>query len=130
VTAAVVPSFRCRGKWNERIWTVTPEIRRNPDGSIDEIVATGVDIHLEQMTKGGWYLNITSGDETTQLYLSSKKRISVTNPADAPDPASVPSIEGLSKTVAADPNSEAAVTTFVAPEPQTFITFPSGEITL
>ena len=40
------------------------EIRRNSDGSIDEIVAQGCDLQIEQMTDDGWSMEITfpSGD--------------------------------------------------------------------
>lgn len=34
------------------------EIRRNPDNSIDEIVAHGCDVHIEQMRKTSWFMQI------------------------------------------------------------------------
>ena len=34
------------------------EIRRNEDGSLDEIVASDVAIHLEQMSDGHWWMSI------------------------------------------------------------------------
>jgi hypothetical protein len=37
---------------------MTVEIRRNPDNSIDEIVAHGVDVHVEQLTPRKWYMQI------------------------------------------------------------------------
>ena len=38
------------------------EIRRNLDGSIDEIVANGASVHLEDMGGGEWLLMIEEGD--------------------------------------------------------------------
>ena len=37
------------------------EIRRNPDNSIDEVIANGAAVHLEQMNRGEWCLIITEG---------------------------------------------------------------------
>jgi hypothetical protein len=34
------------------------EVRRNEDGTLDEIVAKNCDIHLEQMTNNVWWLGI------------------------------------------------------------------------
>lgn len=34
------------------------EIRRNDDGSIDEIVAKGCDVHIEQMNFQTWWMQI------------------------------------------------------------------------
>lgn len=38
------------------------EIRKNDDGSIDEVIANGCAIHLEQMDKNAWYLGIDASD--------------------------------------------------------------------
>lgn len=38
------------------------EIRRNPDGSIDEIVAKGADLHIEQLSDDGWYMGLELPD--------------------------------------------------------------------
>jgi hypothetical protein len=57
-------------------WTIT----RNDDGSVDEIVAHGVDLHLEQMDKGSWSLNVYIPDNVDTLIeasVTSKKRVSV-----------------------------------------------------
>ncbi len=38
------------------------EVRRCPDGSIDEIVAYGnIDVHIEQMTDSTYFVNIRRG---------------------------------------------------------------------
>jgi len=50
------------------------EIRRNDDGTIDEVVACGAKVHLEQMDKGSWYLGIYSGaGEAWQFWLYTNK---------------------------------------------------------
>jgi hypothetical protein len=36
---------------------------RNPDGSLDEILAEACDIHLERMDDGTWWLAIERGGE-------------------------------------------------------------------
>lgn len=49
------------------------EIRRNPDGSIDEIVAHGADLHIEQMSDDGWYMGLQMPDGTDwQFWFGSK----------------------------------------------------------
>lgn len=51
------------------------EVRRNPDGSLDEIVAVGASIHLEQMDGKCWWLCVTKGGEEVRLFLTSRRRI-------------------------------------------------------
>ena len=48
------------------------EIRRNTDGSLDEIVAENCDIHLEQMDTGHWWLGITVDGNTHCINFVSK----------------------------------------------------------
>jgi hypothetical protein len=51
--------------------TDRPEIRRNPDGTIDEIFADGVDFHLEQMDDGVWVIILTYPDgRSATIWLS------------------------------------------------------------
>ena len=38
------------------------EVRTNPDGSLDEIVARGVGIHIEQMDRDHWWMSIDGPD--------------------------------------------------------------------
>ncbi len=38
------------------------EVRKNPDGSIDEIVAKNCDLHIEQMSTDGWYVGLDLPD--------------------------------------------------------------------
>jgi hypothetical protein len=70
------------------------EVRRNPDGSVDEIVAKGCSIHLEQMDKGVWYLGIYADDTPdnilqVDIYRRGKKRV-VVDPKYGPDEFPVP----------------------------------------
>lgn len=60
------------------------EVRTNDDGSLDEIVAEGVDIHLEQMNDGCWWLGIYKNNNTERqvLWLNSKKPITANTEAD------------------------------------------------
>ena len=49
------------------------EIRKNDDGSIDEVIAKGCAIHLEQMHKNAWYLGIDADDGSHwQFWLGAK----------------------------------------------------------
>lgn len=49
------------------------EIRRNDDGTIDEVVADGVSVHLEQMSTDGWFLGIDAPDgRYWQFWLGAK----------------------------------------------------------
>ncbi len=51
------------------------EIRRNPGGSIDEIVAKGVGLHIEQMSDDGWFMGLDMPDGSYwQFWFGSKNR--------------------------------------------------------
>lgn len=51
------------------------EIRRNPDGTIDEVVARGGSLHIEQLSDDGWYIGLDMPDGTYwQFYLGAKNR--------------------------------------------------------
>ncbi len=51
------------------------EIRPNDDGSIDEIVASGCNLHIEQMSADGWYMGIEAKDGSYwQFWFGSKNR--------------------------------------------------------
>ncbi len=43
------------------------EVRPNDDGTLDEIVATGVDLHIEQLSDNQWWIGITKGDESQRV---------------------------------------------------------------
>ncbi len=49
---------------------MTVEIRRNPDGSIDEVVAPEAFIHLEQMDHDAWHLVIEDDGDRVDLSLA------------------------------------------------------------
>jgi hypothetical protein len=54
------------------------EIRKNPDGSIDEIVAKGCDLHIEQMDRYTWYIGFTEADGSyRQFSVRAKTRVDV-----------------------------------------------------
>jgi hypothetical protein len=56
------------------------ELRFNDDGSLDEVFAHGVNVHLEQLDDGHWYLGLSEpGDDGDlwQFWLYSRKRIEV-----------------------------------------------------
>lgn len=51
------------------------EIRRNPDGSIDEIVAKAANLHIEHMTDDGWFMGLDMPDGSYwQFWFGSKNR--------------------------------------------------------
>lgn len=57
----------------------TSEVRRLPDGSIDEILAINVNVHLEQMDDGFWWMGITHSDGTVDhICLTTKRNAKVT----------------------------------------------------
>ena len=53
------------------------EIRKNPDGSIDEIVGKG-EFHLEQMDRNLWCLILDDRKRTICFDISSARKVSVT----------------------------------------------------
>ncbi len=48
------------------------EIRNADDGSLDEVVATGADVHLEQMHDGCWMLIVSAGGREVHVSLRSR----------------------------------------------------------
>ena len=100
-------------------------ITRNDDGTIDEIVAHGVDLHLEQMDKGLWALNVYTNEAPSQgdnapflmTTIYSKKKVTVfveegpdvyPHPiASGIDEATPPAMEDLSKTTVIDDDLDA-----------------------
>ena len=50
-------------------------IRRNDDGSIDEIMAQDCAIHVEQMSNDSWYMGLQASDGSYwQFWFGSKNR--------------------------------------------------------
>lgn len=61
------------------LWTPRPEcVSLNADGSLDEVVLRGVDVHIEQMSDHNWFVGIyrpgTNGDRL-RLGFHSKRRV-------------------------------------------------------
>lgn len=50
-------------------------IGRNDDGSLDEIVAHGATVHLEQMDGCGWFLSISTPGRERAIWLRSSRQI-------------------------------------------------------
>ena len=51
-----------------------PEVRLNDDGTLDEVVAHGADVHLEQLADDQWWLAVGE----VRLVLSSRGKITAT----------------------------------------------------
>ena len=54
------------------------EIRRNEDGTLDEIVCDGAYIHLEQLSGGCWWMEIIKGPRTVTVTLTARGKITAT----------------------------------------------------
>jgi hypothetical protein len=57
--------------------TPPPEVRLNPDGTLDEIVASGASVHLEQMAGNKWWLEVEAGGKRVSVWLTAKGKIGV-----------------------------------------------------
>lgn len=53
------------------------DIRRNEDGSLDEIVCDGASIHLEQMSDTHWWMSIEKDGKLIHINFSSARKILV-----------------------------------------------------
>lgn len=49
-------------------------IRKNDDGSIDEIIAKNCTVHIEQMTSDGWFIGVDADGIYWQFWLGAKNR--------------------------------------------------------
>ena len=62
------------------------EVRRNPDGTIDEVlflIGERCVFHLEQMDTNAWYFGLyPDGDEMEQFDIHSTKRVTVRDARD------------------------------------------------
>jgi hypothetical protein len=54
------------------------EVRKNADGTLDEIVAKDASVHLEQMDDEVWWLSVISGDREVRVFLQSARPIKAT----------------------------------------------------
>lgn len=50
------------------------EVRRNEDGTLDEIVAEGCSVHLEQMDVGSWWLAVEKNGYRQVVWFAAPKR--------------------------------------------------------
>ena len=64
---------------------VRPEVRLNEDGTLDEIVANGAYVHLEQMDDGCWWMAVESGGHLIHVNLFTKRGAKIL--ANVNDPA-------------------------------------------
>lgn len=46
------------------------EIRRNDDGSLDEVVAQNVFVHLEQMADNSWWMGVSTPDNAHLIHVN------------------------------------------------------------
>lgn len=51
------------------------EVRQNENGSLDEIVATGAEVHLEQMDGNAWWMSIEAGGRTIHVNLTTRRAV-------------------------------------------------------
>ncbi len=65
--------------------TVPVEIRRNEDGTLDEIVAHGAGVHLEQMGKGVWSLIIEDRHLNVFTPRGAEVRVELVDDSSAPE---------------------------------------------
>ncbi len=54
--------------------TMTDRVQHNADGSLDEVVVSACDVHLEHMNDGAWWIGITRDGKTMHLWLVNDKR--------------------------------------------------------
>ena len=64
-------------KWLRNRRHVPDRIGRNEDGSLDEVVISGVDVHIEQMGKKFWWIGIYKGDKRMAIDAYSKKAVTL-----------------------------------------------------
>lgn len=75
-------------KRKKRITSEKPppiEIRNHASGRLDEIVARGADVHLEQMDSNYWWLGIEVEGRYFHVRFDSAKSIRVTIDEDRPE---------------------------------------------
>jgi hypothetical protein len=51
------------------------EVRLNDDETLDEVVCDGAFVHLEQMDTNLWWLVVTKGKKSVNVWLQSKSTI-------------------------------------------------------
>ena len=74
ILSLIRPAFEAQQAKLAQAVEAKVEIRRNDDGTIDEVVASGSSVHLEQLDKGSWHLGIYSAaGDAWQFWLSTDK---------------------------------------------------------
>jgi hypothetical protein len=53
----------------------TLEVRRDEDGYLDEVVATGADIHIECMDDNCWWMSIRTGDREVHVTFTTARAV-------------------------------------------------------
>lgn len=51
------------------------EVRTDDTGALDELIAEGVSIHVEQLADNQWWIGIERGDEMQRLVFTSRSNI-------------------------------------------------------
>lgn len=64
-----------RGLQVTTIRRLTPEIRTNQDGSLDEVFADPCQFHLEQMSATHWWMAVECGGKRVHINLHSRATI-------------------------------------------------------
>lgn len=70
--------LRIDGGYLETLDPHRQEVRLNPDGTIDEVVANHVHFHCEQMDTTNWWIGVDRGNEMLHLDFHSKAKIRLT----------------------------------------------------
>ena len=52
-------------------------VRFETSGELDEIVATGANVHLERMSRNHWWLMISSGTRSVHVNLLGRRRATI-----------------------------------------------------
>lgn len=55
-----------------------PEIRPNEDVALDEMVAFGAYVHLEQMGETAWWMAVESGGQLVHVWFHARSKITAT----------------------------------------------------
>lgn len=53
------------------------EVRLNPDKTLDEVVCDGAYVHLEQMSQNSWWIVITKGKKSVNVWFGARGKITV-----------------------------------------------------
>lgn len=65
------------------------EVRLNPDGSLDEVVASNAFVHLEQMAGNAWWMSVRCGSQEIHVWFRSRANVKVSYENEGTAPAKV-----------------------------------------